>query len=114
MVLATPAFRVKLYVPFAISGLRSLLLVKRKAFIKSYVKAKMLTHDPLEAERYTHDPLISRQIAVNVLLDLFDTSTRLLKDAAAIRTPTLLLTAGADWVVNNRPRASFLVGFLRR
>ena len=52
--------------------------------MKSYVKAKMLTHDPEQAARYEADPLIFRQIAVNVLLDLHDTSTRLLADAGAI------------------------------
>jgi esterase/lipase len=99
LVLVTPAFRVKLYVPFAIPGLRIWQAIKGKAFIKSYVKAKMLTHDREQAEQYQTDPLISRSIAVNILLDLFDTSTRLIDDAGAIRVPTLLLSAGSDWVV---------------
>jgi alpha-beta hydrolase superfamily lysophospholipase len=99
LILVTPAFRVKLYVPFAIPGLRIWQAIKGKAFIKSYVKAKMLTHDREQAEQYQTDPLISRNIAVNILLDLFDTSTRLLDDAGAIRVPTLLLAAGSDWVV---------------
>jgi alpha-beta hydrolase superfamily lysophospholipase len=54
----------------------------------------MLTHDREQAEQYQTDPLISRNIAVNILLDLFDTSTRLLDDAGAIRVPTLLLAGG--------------------
>jgi alpha-beta hydrolase superfamily lysophospholipase len=99
LVLVTPAFRVKLYVPFAIPGLRIWQAIKGEAFIKSYVKAKMLTHDREQAEQYQTDPLISRSIAVNILLDLFDTSTRLIDDAGAIRVPTLLLAAGSDWVV---------------
>lgn len=107
MILATPAFRVKLYVPLAMAGLRALSLVRKKAFIKSYVKAKMLTHDAGQAADYAADPLISRQIAVNILLDLFDTSTRLLADAGAITTPTLVLSAGADWVVKNKPQEEF-------
>jgi SAM-dependent methyltransferase len=61
----------------------------------------MLTHDPAEAAAYDADPLISKQIAVNILLDLHDVSTRLVEDAGAIVTPTLVLTAGSDWVVKN-------------
>jgi alpha-beta hydrolase superfamily lysophospholipase len=81
MILATAAFHVKLYIPFAIPALRIL----RPRFVKSYVKSKMLTHDREQAARYDSDPLIFRQIAVNVLLDLHDTSKRVLADAGAIR-----------------------------
>jgi alpha-beta hydrolase superfamily lysophospholipase/SAM-dependent methyltransferase len=99
MVLAAPALRVKLYVPLAIPFLR----LKEKCFpggaVTSYVKSGMLTHDRRQSEAYDADPLIFRRIAVNLLLDLHDTATRLLSDAAAIRTPTLLLAAGTDWVV---------------
>ena len=102
MVLLTPALRVKLYVPLAIPGLRLWRKLRgdERAFVTSYVKSSMLTHDPEEQRRYDNDPLIARSIAVNILLDLHDASTRLLADAEAIRTPTLLLTAGkSDWVV---------------
>ena len=107
LVLATPALRVKLYVPLAIPGLRALGAVKQKAFVSSYVKSKMLTHDLEQAAAYDADPLISKQIAVNILLDLYDTSTRLMKDAGAIATPTLVLGAGSDWVVKNSAAARF-------
>jgi alpha-beta hydrolase superfamily lysophospholipase/ubiquinone/menaquinone biosynthesis C-methylase UbiE len=107
MVLVTPAFRVKLYVPFALLGLRLLNAVKKKAFITSYVRSKVLTHDPIEQKRYDQDPLISKQIAVNILLDLYDLSTRLIDDAGAIVTPTLVLTAGSDWVVKPNPQRTF-------
>jgi alpha-beta hydrolase superfamily lysophospholipase/SAM-dependent methyltransferase len=102
MALITPALRVKLYVPLAIPGLRLLQAVRGrgKSFVKSYVRSTMLTHDAEEARRYDADPLIARSIAVNMLLDLHDTSTRLMDDAGAIRLPTLLLAAGrSDWVV---------------
>src|SRR5262245_11486462 len=99
MILATPALRVKLYVPFAIPGLRVLQALRGKCFIKSYVKAGMLTHDPEQARLYQEDPLISRNIAVNILLGLHDTLKRLLADAGAFRVPTLILSAGSDWVV---------------
>ncbi len=109
MVLAAPAFAIKLYVPLAIPGLRLLLKLrgKRKTFIKSYVKAKMLTHDPVQARSYDADELIAKSIAANVLVDLQDTSRRLIKDAGAIQTPTLLLSAGSDWVVKLGPQRKF-------
>jgi len=107
MALATPALRIKLYVPGAIPGLRLLNKVKPNSFIKSYVKPRMLTHDKAEAKAYAEDPLISPQIATNVLLDLHDTATRLIEDAGAIHTPTLMLVSGADHVVGQKPQLEF-------
>src|SRR5262249_39365157 len=78
MVLVTPAFRVRLYVPFAIPGLRIFNRLKPRAYIKSYVRSRMITHDPEQAAAYDSDPLISRNIAVNILLGLYDAGTRLL------------------------------------
>ena len=103
MILATAAFHVKLYVPFAIPTLR----IFRPQFVKSYVKSKMLTHDREQAAAYDSDPLIFRQIAVNVLLDLHDTAKRLVADAGAIRTPTLVIGAGKDWVVSLNAQQKF-------
>src|SRR5213082_1177977 len=103
MILATAAFHVKLYIPFAIPALR----IVRPRFAKSYVKSKMLTHDREQAARYDSDPLIFRQIAVNVLLDLHDTAKRLLADAGAIQTPTLMICAGKDWVVSRKAQQKF-------
>src|SRR5438046_4347575 len=103
MILATAAFHVKLYVPFAIPALR----IFRPQFVKSYVKSKMLTHDREQAARYDSDPLIFRQIAVNVLLDLHDTAKRLLAAAGAIRTPTLMIGAGKDWIVSLSAQRKF-------
>ena len=107
LILAVPAFRVKLYVPFAIPLLRWKQKLFGHGYVKSYVKAKMLTHDPAQAAAYAEDPMIFRQISVNILLDLFDTSTRLIEDAAAITVPTLMLTAGADWVVSPSAQTTF-------
>ena len=81
MILATPAFRVRLYVPLAIPSLRLKQKFLGPGYVKSYVKAKMLTHDPVQAALYDADPLIFRQIAVNVLIALHDAGTRLLADA---------------------------------
>src|SRR6516165_479107 len=103
MILATAAFRVKLYVPFAIATLR----IFRPRFVKSYVKSKMLTHDREQAAQYDSDPLIFRQIAVNVLLDLHDAAQRLIVDAGVIRTPTLMIGAGKDWIVSLNAQQRF-------
>ena len=108
LILATPAFRVKLYVPFAVPMLRLGQKTIGPRFVKSYVKASMLTHDPKQADEYSADPLIFRQIAVNMLLDLHDTSTRLLDDAGALTTPLLVLAAGSDWVVKTSAQRQFL------
>src|SRR5436309_2284870 len=103
MILATAAFHVKLYIPLAIPVLR----IVRPRVVKSYVKSKMLTHDREQAARYDSDPLIFRQIAVNVLLDLHDTAKRLVADAGAIRTPTLMIGAGKDWIVSLSAQRKF-------
>ena len=110
MILATPAFRVRLYVPLAIPSLRLKQRFLGPSFVKSYVKAKMLTHDPVQAALYDGDPLIFRQIAVNVLIDLHDAGTRLLADAGAINVPTLMLSAGRDWVVSLEAQREFFNG----
>src|SRR4051794_11047848 len=110
MILATPAFRVRLYVPFAVPSLRLKQKFVGPGYVKSYVKAKMLTHDPEQAAQYEADPLIFRQIAVNVLLGLHDAGTRLLADAGAIQLPTLMLSAGRDWVVSLKAQRTFFNG----
>jgi alpha-beta hydrolase superfamily lysophospholipase len=107
LILAVPAFRVKLYLPFAVPLLRLKQKLFGHGYVKSYVKAKMLTHDPAQAAAYQADPLIFRQIAVNILLDLFDTSSRLMADAGAITVPTLLFVADADWVVKKSAQETF-------
>ena len=106
MVLAAPALEIKLYVPFAIPGLKALLKLRgdKKTFIKSYVKSGMLTHDPVRAREYEQDSLIAKEIAANVLVELHDTSLRIIEDAEAIRVPTQILSAGADWVVSLAPQ----------
>jgi alpha-beta hydrolase superfamily lysophospholipase len=108
LILATPAFRVKLYVPLAVSLLRLRQKLFGPGYVKSYVQAGMLTHDPEQARQYQADQLIFRQIAVNMLLDLHDTSTRLLDDAGAITVPLLVLAAGSDWVVKAASQQQFV------
>lgn len=107
LILASPAFKVKLYVPFAIPGLRLLYNLRGNFFVNSYVKARFLTHDEKRRKTFNQDPLITRPISVNLLLDLFDTSKRIVADAAAIQVPTLLLISGSDYVVKRKPQKVF-------
>lgn len=107
LVLATPALRVKLYVPLAIPFLRVKEKLLPGGHVKSYVNSRVLTHDPQQQREYDKDPHIFRQISVRLLLDLFDTSTRLLDDAGAITTPTLVLAAEKDWVVKRSAQWTF-------
>jgi alpha-beta hydrolase superfamily lysophospholipase len=107
MVLASPAFKVKLYVPFARLGLKLQHAWRGKFFVNSYVKPQFLTHDPARIESYRADPLITRPIAVNILLGLYETAERVVADARAITVPTQLLISGADWVVHHAPQHRF-------
>jgi alpha-beta hydrolase superfamily lysophospholipase len=107
MTLASPAFKVKLYVPFARAGLALMYKLRGLFFVNSYVKAKFLTHDPERIASYSTDPLISRPIAVNILLDLYAAAERVVADAQAIVVPTQLLISGADWVVHHKPQQQF-------
>ena len=107
LVLASPAFSVKLYVPFAREGIWLWQKLKGQFFVNSYVKAKFLTHDPARIASFESDPLITRPIASNVLLDLYETADRVVADARAIIVPTQLLISGSDWVVRHGPQHRF-------
>jgi alpha-beta hydrolase superfamily lysophospholipase len=107
LVLVTPALRVKLYVPLAIPALRLKQRLLGPGQVTSYVKSRLLTHDPKQQAAYDADERIFRQIAVNLLLDLHDTSKRLVEDAGAIVTPTLVLAAGNDGVVRLDAQRAF-------
>jgi len=107
LTLASPAFKVKLYVPFARAGLGLMHKLRGLFFVNSYVKAKFLTHDPERIASYESDPLISRPIAVNILLGLYEAADRVVADANAITLPVQLLISGADWVVQHAPQHAF-------
>ena len=107
MSLASPAFKVKLYVPFARTGLRLQQKFRGNFFVNSYVKAKYLTHDEERITAYNRDPLIARPISVNILLELYEAAERVVNDAGAIQVPTQLLISGADWVVHHKPQHDF-------
>ena len=103
LILATPAFRVKLYVPFAVPLLRlrqNLLGLGVRQELRQGEHAhprpgrgRALQRRPsdLPADRGQHAARPARH---------FDA---LLDDAGAVTAPLLVLAAGSDWVVNRRP-----------
>ncbi|MFP5499911.1 MAG: bifunctional alpha/beta hydrolase/class I SAM-dependent methyltransferase [Gammaproteobacteria bacterium] len=107
LVLASPAFKVKLYVPFARPGLALMRKFRGNFFVNSYVKAKFLSHDPERVASYDSDPLITKAISVNVLLGLYEAADRVVADAQAIQVPTQLLISGSDFVVHRKPQQQF-------
>lgn len=107
LVLASPAFKVKLYVPFARPGLALMRAVRGNFFVNSYVKSKFLTHDPERIASYDSDPLITKAISVNVLLGLYEAADRVVADAQAIQVPTQVLISGSDFVVQRKPQQQF-------
>lgn len=106
-VLASPAFKVKLYVPFARAGLALWSKVKGNFFVNSYVKAHYLTHNKTRQESFNQDPLITRAISARILLGLYKAAERVVADAQAITTPIQLFISGADWVVHHKPQHDF-------
>jgi alpha-beta hydrolase superfamily lysophospholipase len=107
LVLAAPAFKVKLYVPFARSGLALQYKLRGNFFVNSYVKAKFLTHDEERIRSYDSDPLITRAISVRILLGLYEAGDRVVEDAAAITLPMQVLVSGSDWVVHTDVQHEF-------
>ncbi|KAA2238286.1 bifunctional alpha/beta hydrolase/class I SAM-dependent methyltransferase [Salinarimonas soli] len=107
LVLASPAFHVKLYVPFARPGLALLRRLRGDFAVNSYVKAGLLTRDPARRAAYAADPLVTRPISVNMLLGLHAAAKRVVADARAITIPTQLIVSGADVVVRQGPQHRF-------
>ncbi|MFO1329490.1 MAG: bifunctional alpha/beta hydrolase/class I SAM-dependent methyltransferase [Rubrivivax sp.] len=107
LTLASPAFQVKLYVPFARPALRLMHALRGHFVVNSYVKPEFLTHDRARIASYKADPLISRPIAVGMLLGLYEAAERVVADAQAITQPVQLLISGSDWVVHQAPQHRF-------
>jgi len=96
-------------VPFAKEGIALWQKLKGRFFVNSYVKAKFLTHDAERIASFDADPLITRPIASNILVELYDHAARIVSDARAITVPTQLLISGSDWVVRHAPQHEFFV-----
>ena len=109
LVLTSPAFKVKLYVPLARAALALRYRLRGNFFIMSYVKAKFLTHDPERIRSYQTDPLITRAISARVLLGLYEAADRVVADAQAIQLPVQVLVSDSDWVVHRGPQETFFL-----
>lgn len=107
MALVAPAFKIKLYAPFAKEGLGLITKFKPNLNIKSYVKAKFLTHDKKEQEKYNNDSLITPDIPASQLVTLLDTAKRVVNDASLISVPTIVLSASSDYVVDSSIQGDF-------
>ncbi|WP_159064924.1 bifunctional alpha/beta hydrolase/class I SAM-dependent methyltransferase [Thaumasiovibrio subtropicus] len=107
LILATAAFDIRLYVPFAMPMLKLARKLGVMPTVSSYVKSKLLTQDRREQFAYNDDPLISSSIATDLLIDTHYTAQRLLDDAGAITTPIMMLCAGRDFVVSRRAQRRF-------
>jgi alpha-beta hydrolase superfamily lysophospholipase/SAM-dependent methyltransferase len=107
LILAAPAFSVKLYVPFARLGLGVWHRLAGDFLVNSYVMPEALTRDPERIASYRTDPLIRRPISARVLLGLYPMAERIVADAQAIRVPVQLLLSGNDWVVHRGPQVRF-------
>jgi alpha-beta hydrolase superfamily lysophospholipase/SAM-dependent methyltransferase len=107
LIMASPAFNINLIFPLAKQMLQLWHKIKGRYTVKSYVKGTQLTHDVERQNSYHNDPLVSLQISSNILLELYEYSKRIVSDAGAICTPTLLLISGADQVVYKKEQFQF-------
>ncbi|HFQ61671.1 MAG TPA: alpha/beta fold hydrolase, partial [Epsilonproteobacteria bacterium] len=105
--LIAPAFKIKLYFPFAKAFLKWAIKFKPELDIKSYVKSKFLTHDVTEQKRYDEDTRITPHIPARQLTTLLDTAKRVVEDAETIVTPMLVLSATKDYVVESGVQGDF-------
>jgi alpha-beta hydrolase superfamily lysophospholipase/ubiquinone/menaquinone biosynthesis C-methylase UbiE len=107
MALVAPAFKIKLYIPFAKPLLQLVLKFKPTLNITSYVKSKFLTHNVAEQVKYDNDPRITPNIPANQLTTLLETGERIVADSAMITVPTLVLSASKDYVVDSKVQGDF-------
>lgn len=110
LILAAPAFDVKLRVPFAETGLRAARAIGTLPMIRSRVTPAELTQDTERQQSYQADPLIDQDIPTDLLLDLRETSNRLIADAQAITVPTQILLPGADHIAHTGAAERFAKG----
>ncbi len=107
IVLVSPAFKINLFLPFAMQGLKLLSRINPEAQIRSYVSGKMLSRSKCEAKAYDQDRTISRNISVKVLLGLHETAAQVIRDAGKTKTPTLMLLSGSDFVADLKEQKRF-------
>ncbi len=107
LVLAAPAFRIDLKVPFALPALKAWQKLRGEFPVTSFVRGRHLTRDPHRAAAYDNDPLVVRPISSRLLIGVHELGARIVADAAAITVPTQLLVSGSDPVVRAAPQHRF-------
>ena len=107
LILGSPAFAIKLYVPFARQAIALRAGLCGNFFVNSYVKAGLLTHDRERIASFKADPLISRAVSARLLTGLHKLSERIVADASAITAPVQLFISGSDVVVRHEPQHRF-------
>lgn len=107
MALVAPAFKIKLYFPYAKMFLKAFLKFSPKLNIRSYVKSRFLTHNIDEQKKYDADEFITPNIPAMQLTTLLDTAERVVVDAQFITVPTLVLSADSDYVVDSKIQGDF-------
>jgi len=116
LVLVAPAFSIRLYLPGAIPALGLLTKLNPEARVRSYVNARLLTHDTQQVADYREDARIHQEIPAHMLLEFHREARRIVANADGIRIPTMVLSAGRDWVVRTQPQKQFFhqLGSARR
>ena len=110
--LLAPAFQIKLYMPLAKEFITLMCKIHKNTKIPSYVKSKVLTHDPDEQRKYNEDKLITKNINGKFLLDVLEYGERAIKSGFLINLPVIIFSAGKDYVVNNKGQKLFYLNLL--
>ena len=71
------------------------------------LKAEFVSRDPDVVKAYLADPMVHRRISAGLAAWILDNGAQTLADAAQWSTPTLLLYAGKDRLVNAQASADF-------
>ena len=93
--------------PLAIPALRLAQKLRIMRFVPSYVKARVLTHDPAQRVRHEQDGLITHAISTQGSARSARHRHAAHSGRRAIRVPTLVLVAGSDWVVERAAQTKF-------
>ncbi len=99
LVLSSPAFALPL-TRFQKGLLAVLERVAPDRTIPSGLRPDHLSHDPAQVRAYVEDPLVHDRISARLLRWMLDAGTLARTRAAALSVPTLLVSAGADRIVD--------------
>ena len=106
LVLSSPAFAT--HVPWARCWLQRHLPFLYQRLRMGFRVGRALSSNPVVRAAYEADPLVHHKITANTAQWLVTTGTKLQKQAAQWRTPTLLLYAGADAIADTSATLAFI------